>query len=275
MKKSNLVRNILMLGLLFIFFSCDKDEFINDNSENSISTSDKTKENSKEVVIYGPKIEIGKGYAFSWIRVDNNVTPIEIGIEMTPSVLVNLPKDSDFTKAVVIPLPKKAIEITPFNHIGINWVPENFSDIENLRKAHFSFHFYTITLAERMKIPAWSDETEEEFSNYPQKNYMPADYFPLTNGIGSYAMTGRHWLPQDPKNTFPSSHIFALGTYDGKFVFMDPIATLDLLNSGEEINNFISQPLYYPINKPFPREYTIFVNNNKNRCVTLHNFIHR
>lgn len=264
-----------MFGLLFILFSCDKDEFINSNSENSISTSGNTKENSKEIIIYGPEVEVGNGHAFSWIRLENNLTPLEIGVEMTSKVLENLPENSDFKKAIVIPLPKKATEITPFNHIGINWIPENYSDIEHLKKAHFSFHFYTIPLEKRKVIPAWSTETDEKFSLYPRKNYMPSDYSPLVKGIGSYAETGRHWLPNNTEKYTSFTHIFALGTYNGNFVFMDPIVNFEVLKSGEKIKNTISQPLYYPINKPFPREYTISIKNNTNHCVTLRNFIHR
>lgn len=275
MKKSELLRKFLMVGLLFIFFSCDKDEFINDNSGKSIPVSDIGGENNKELILLGPKVAMGNGSVFSWVRIVNNLTPVEIGIEMTPEVLNNLPKESGFINPVIVPLPDIATEITPFNHIGINWNPENFSDIQSFKKAHFIFYFYTISLNDRKLIPAWSEETELAFSTYPPKNYMPADYVPLIKGIGSYAETGRHWLPQDPKRYSPFSHTFTFGTYKGELVFMSQVVSFEFLKSVEKTNNLISQPLYYPINKPFPKEYAIFINKNENYSISLKNFNHR
>lgn len=63
-EKSNLMRKNSHVRTFIYTFSCDKDEFINSNSENSISTSGNTKENSKEIIIYGPEVEVGNGHAF-------------------------------------------------------------------------------------------------------------------------------------------------------------------------------------------------------------------
>lgn len=275
MKKSNLLGKILMVGLLFIFFSCNKDEFINDNSDKSILVSDIGDENNRIATFVGPKVVMGNGYAFSWIRIIDDNTPLEIGIEMTPEVLNNLPKDSGFKDPVIIPLPEIATETTPFYHIVITWNPEGFSNIENFKEAHFNFYFYTIPLGDRLTIPAWSEETDVHFSTYPPKNYMPADYFPMIKDIGSYAETGRHWLLGDPKNYSPLSHTLTYGTYEGKIVFMNPIATFALVKSGIETKNNISQPLYYQVNKPYPKEYTITLNKNDQYTVYLTNFIRR
>lgn len=275
MKKSNLLGKALIVGLLFIFFSCDKEEYVNEDSGSSGAASQTTKESSSDNVIYGPETPLGNGFAKSWVRMNNYQIPLEIGIEMSSGVLNDLPENGDFSKSVIITLPKIATEITAFNHIGINWIPERFSDIESFKKGHFDFHFYTISLAERMQIPEWSEELDSKFSTYPQKNYMPVDYAPLLKGVGSYAQTGRYWLPGNSDNYLPFAHTLALGTFNGKFVFISPIVTLEFLKSGKVVNSSFSQPLNYPINQLFPREYNIYIAKNGNYTVSLGNFIHR
>lgn len=277
MKKSKLLLGkILIVGFLFMFFSCEKEEFINNGSEQNVSKLGIPEDIIADKIFLGPKIEVGNGYANSWIRVNQYSLPMEIGVEMTPEVLVNLPNDSDFIKPIIIPLPKIATELTPFNHIGINWNPDNYSDITNFNESHFGFYFYTISISERMRIPAWSQETDIKFSAYPPRNQMPYDYFPILKGIGSYAEKGRLWLSGNSQNYIPLSHTLALGTYSEAFTFINLIVTTDFLEKGKQpINNSFSQPLFYPIQKLFPREYTIYTTKNGNYCVSLVNFAHR
>lgn len=275
MKKSKLLSKILIVGLLFIFFSCDKDEIINDNSDKSIQVSDIGEESERIATFIGPKVAVGNGYVISWIRVINNQTPWEIGIDITSGVLEDLPKDSGLIEPAIIPLPDIAEKLTPFNHISITWNPENFSDIPGFEQAHFNFYFHTIPIGDRMSIPVWSEETDPSFSTYPPRNHLPKNYSPLIKGIGSYAEIGRHWLSTDSKSYLPLAETFSFGTYDGKLIFMDPIVTLSVLKSGEEIIKPIPQPLYHSGNNPLPREYKISISKNENRTVALRNFLLR
>ena len=265
-----------MIGLLFMFFSCDKEEFVNNDSGQSVSKSNIPENSNADEIFLGPEIEMGKGSVNSWIRVNHNSLPVEVGIEMTPEVFIDLPKDSDFGKPIIVPLPKIATELTPFNHVGINWSPGNYSDIESFNEEHFRFYFYTISLAERMLIPAWSLETDIKFSTYPSKNQMPYNFFPILKGPGSYAEKGRLWLSGNSGDYTPFSHTLALGTYNGDFTFINLMVTSKFLTTGEQpLNNSYSQPLSYPINKLFPREYNIYTTKKGNYCVSLGNFMHR
>jgi len=141
MKKSKLLGRILVVGLLFILFSCDKEETISNDSERNDSKYGILGEINTDKVFLGPEIAVGNGRAHSWITINPYLTPVEVGVEMTPEVLRNLPKDTDFSKPIIIPLPKIATDLTPFNHIGINLSPENSSDIESFREEYFSFYF--------------------------------------------------------------------------------------------------------------------------------------
>lgn len=277
MKKSKLLLGkILIVGILFMLFSCDKEEFINNDSGQNVSKSGIPEDINADKIFLGPEIEVGNGYVHSWIRVNHYSLPMELGVEMTPKVLINLPKDSDFSKPIIIPLPKIATELTPFNHIGINWNPDNYSDIESFKEGHFSFYFYTLSVAERMRIPAWSLDTDIKFSTYPPKNQMPYDYLPVIKGPGSYAEKGRLWLSGNSENYVPLSNTLAMGTYNGAFTFINPIVTFKFLVTGEQpFNASYSQPLSYPIDSLFPREYNIYTTKKGNYCVSLGNFLHR
>lgn len=275
MKKSYLLRKILLVGLLFVIFSCDKEEFTSDATENSSKKSNVTKIDGVEATFFGPEVAVGNGFVHSWISFNKFQIPLEIGIEISPEVFDNLPPNSDFDKSLIVPLPVVAQEATPFDHIEINWNPENYSTIPGFKTAHLDFHFYLIPLAERMDIPVWSEDTEADFSLYPAKDYMPWDYAPITKEAGSFERMGRYWLSKSYDNTTTLTYTMALGTFKGAYVFICPVSSLNVLKSDLKINETISQPLNYPVNKLFPREYNVFINNKGNNCITLSNFVTR
>ncbi|HSD14439.1 MAG TPA: hypothetical protein VLB74_07300 [Flavobacterium sp.] len=269
MKNGSFIRKILFVGLLLVFFSCDKDEYSNNSPEGTASTG-------KDIVnpiIYGDEVEVGKGTVKSWISVDEFGKPLEIGIEMTPSVLENLPIDSDFEKTPIIPIPKEASVLTAFDHIGLNWNPDNYSTISGFKVPHFSVYFYLISENERKGIPEWSEETDPLFSFYPPKNHMPAVYSPIDKAEGSLATIGRHWLNQyeGPLET----HTLRLGTFNGRFAFVNPVVALDFLKSEKKANGSIPQGVENPSNNMLPREYHIYTNEKGNYSISLGNFINR
>lgn len=269
------MRNILLVGILLSFFACDDVENPTVNSEKKVSGYGMPGEGNISEIILGKELILGNGYVHSWISLDKFDVPIEIGIEMTPQAIENLPEDSDFKKPFQIPLPEVAQLTTPFDHIGLNWSPENFSDIKGLDKAHFGIHFYMISEDERNEIPAWSLESEAQFTKYPPKFYMPVDYIPLEKQVGSVEKVGKHWMEANPFNESPFEHIMSLGTYNGQFIFISPLVSIDYLKSALKTNNSFSQPRYYPTNKLYPKEYNIYVNNKGNYCISLSNFITR
>nr|WP_294936679.1 hypothetical protein [uncultured Flavobacterium sp.] len=274
MKKSYHWRAILLTGLLFVLFSCDKDEITNSDTGKMIPMSEESERGPEISVVYGPDIQVGPGIVHSWISFNRFDIPLEIGVEMTPEVLNDLPADADFEKDIVIPLPGIAKERTAFDHIKIAWSPKNYSTIDGLAPSHFNFYFFMISEAERMQIPAWSEETEIYFANYPPKNFMPLDFVPVIKSGGSYEFIGRYWLPLVPEKG-PLTHTMVLGTYDGAYIFISPVSTFEFLKLNNKATRSLSQPLLYHANKLFPREYNIYTNERGNYCVTLGNFIRR
>lgn len=271
MKNRYHLRKILLVGFVFMCFSCDKEEFTGNNLEKSNGTS----KSNATLILNGPEIAVGNGLVHSWISLDSYKKPIEIGIELTSGTFENLPDKSDFKKPVNIPLPKYALEATAFNHIGLNWSPENFSTIEGFKEAHFDVHFYLISESKRLSIPEWSEETDPKFSNYPPKYAMPFDYSPIIKRSGSFATIGRYWLSDTQMGASLNNHTIAMGTFDGSLVFIDPVVTLNFLKSEKKVNDSFSQAVNNPLNNLLPREYNIYTNAKGNYCISLGNFIRR
>src|SRR5687768_6211300 len=69
-------------------------------------------------VFKGPVVQIGDGHARSWIRINHDGMPEEIGVELTDAAFNSLPEHDT---PLLLPLHKKAQEVTPFDHIGFNY----------------------------------------------------------------------------------------------------------------------------------------------------------
>lgn len=111
---------------LFFLFSCSQDEMINSDLQKNAAQSLTGKISAGKLNVFkGPQVALGYGKVRSWISIDSNGHPNEIGIEMTLEAFKNLTIDESKTlppehATIVIPLHLKATQSTPFNHIGLN-----------------------------------------------------------------------------------------------------------------------------------------------------------
>jgi hypothetical protein len=74
-------------------------------------------------IFRGPEVTMGNGKANTFFKTDNNNTPLEIGFEMTKEALTGLPQDPADRAAstFILQLDQKAKDLTPFEHLVINW----------------------------------------------------------------------------------------------------------------------------------------------------------
>ena len=87
-------KTIIVLGSLFFLFSCSQDEMVNNDAQESTSLALTAKMSSKKLNVFkGPQVALGYGKVRSWISVDSNGFPDEIGIEITPDAFKNLTMD--------------------------------------------------------------------------------------------------------------------------------------------------------------------------------------
>ncbi|MFV8327134.1 DUF5602 domain-containing protein [Flavobacterium sp. ZS1P14] len=274
-------KKIIGLVSLFFLFSCSQDEMISgDLLQNSVQMLSAKTSATKLTVFKGPQVALGYGKVRSWISVDSNGHPTEIGIEITPEAFNNLTTNSKTLlpegETIVVPLQLKATELTPFDHIGLNWNPHGHEPVGVFDVPHFDIHFYMIPAEEQLAIPAWSPETDASFNNYPPIGYMPADYFTPPGPATAEPQMGKHWLPINLGAYLPFSKIMIYGSYNGKFTFVEPMITLEYLLSNVDFSASYSQPEHFEKAGNYPTKYNIYHDAiSGNTYVTLSDFVAR
>jgi len=276
-------KKLILIGLLLLLFSCSQDELLNNDSlkttSNSLSISEKM--SKKDYIVFkGPKIAIGNDSVRSWFKVSKDEIPIEIGIEMTPGAFGGLPDDSNVEgPTYVLPLHLKAKQLTLFKHIGINWQNHGHGGGPNNNAfiaPHFDFHFYMISNEERLAIPNWcSCPADAAFNIYPPSGFMPLGYATPPGQGSVYGQMGKHWLPL-PFNYLPFTKVMVYGTYNGKLIFLEPMATRDYLLSNVDFSGPYAQPLYFEKAGYYPTKYNIFHDSKTgNTNITLSEFVYK
>ena len=260
-----------------LFFSCKKNVSESNPAANE-ETATTTKVNPAEQIntFKGPEVSVGNGKVRSWIRINHLNEPIELGLEFTPGALEELPdhEEGEAHPHWDIPFHQKVKDVTPFDHLNVNWNPEGHPPVF-FGVQHFDVHFYMTTESERMTIPAWSPATDVLFNTYPPAGYMPANYSTPPGAVGAEAAMGKHWLPPPP--TFlPFSHVMILGTYNGHFTFIEPMVTLNYLQSGQSASKDYSQPQKFEKEGNYPTKYNVWKDESTgHHFVSLSHFVWR
>lgn len=276
-----LLKKMVLLGSLLFLYSCSQDEMINPDLQTNTSKSFTVKANAIKLNVFkGPQVTLGYGKVRSWISVDSNDNPNEIGIEITREALLNPERDKNSSppagSTIVIPLHQKANRLTPFNHIGLNWNPNGHEPEHVFDVPHFDIHFYMISVEEQQAIPEWSPSTNELFNNYPPLGYMPADYFTPPDAATAEAQMGKHWLPVNLGDYLPFSKIMIYGSFNGNFIFVEPMITLEYLLSNEEFSLNYSQPEHFAKAGNYPTKYNIYHDTvTGSTFITLSDFVSR
>src|SRR5215210_2192565 len=106
--KSPIIIWLLLFCSGILLCSCEKIDFLRNHGNHS-----------SDLDIYkGTAVDLGKGKASSWITVSHLGAPVELSVELDNESLYGLP-DTNFS--VTVPLPVRAKELTPFDHIAIEW----------------------------------------------------------------------------------------------------------------------------------------------------------
>jgi len=274
---------VSLLGLIFVVLACSPSEELTTsnellNEEQNVSFNKKVAE--KLNVFKGPEVQYSKGKARSWISVNNEGFPVEIGIELTSGVFSNLTAlETGHELTTVLPLHYKAKELTPFEHIGLNFQPDGHGPV--FWSEHFDFHFYTITNEERLAIPPYDANDQsivDAYNAFPDMTKMPSDYFKFPFAGGAYPKMGKHWVPQDWQTGYdPFTHVMILGSYNQKNNFIEPMVTVDYLLSDSEFSGAYSQPTTFEeAGNNYPTAYNIYHDSETGSVyISLSNFIKR
>ena len=280
-KSGTLLKKMMLLGSLFFLLSCSQDEMIATDLQTNTAKPFNVKTNAIQLNVFkGPQVTLGYGKVRSWISVDGDHNPVEIGIEITKEALLQPERDKKTApmagSTIVIPLHLKAQQLTPFDHIGLNWNPHGHEPEQVFDVPHFDIHFYMISVEEQMAIPEWSLSTNELFNNYPPLGYMPADYFTPPDAATAEGQMGKHWLPANLPDYLPFSKIMMYGSFNGEFIFVKPMITLDYLLSNAASSVAYSQPDHFAEAGNYPTKYNIYHNEiTGNTYITLSDFVAR
>lgn len=272
------MKKLVLIGSFLLFLSCTEDELTTNDSPRTKSSSLTERVSSEKANVFkGPEVEVGNGIVRSWISVKRESgIPDEIGIVLTPGALTGLPNEGEHGAKFLIPLHLKARQLTPFDHIDLNWNPNGHPPSGVFDVPHFDVHFFLISIAEQLAILDWSPITDAAFNNYPPPGYMPSDYVTAPGPVTAEAQMGKHWSPQNLGEHMPFSKTMIYGSYDGKLNFIEPMVTLDYLESNQNFIASYSQPIYFEKAGNYPTKYNIRHDSNTgNIYITLSDFVYR
>lgn len=263
MKTSFFTSSVIIAAMMLSTSSCYKEPMPELQPATTVAKSKAGKSN----VFKGPVVQIADGHARSWIRINHDGQPEEIGVELTDAALMSLP---DENVPLVLPLHMKAKEATPFDHIGFNFMAHGHFPPGVFDVPHFDVHFYMQSVQERMAIPAVSPATLPLFMLAPPAGYMPVSYTPG----GPEARMGTHWAPPPP--TFlPFTRVMIYGTYNGALTFIEPMVRITHLQGAGSTNPYL-QPTKFAKAGNYPTVYNVYKDNQTgNHYVTLSNFVYR
>lgn len=252
----NLVRITMLaflLPLMTFIQSCQKDELVNKRGESSVSGSSELKSQGSNT-FYGPSVPLGNGVARAWIKVDGNGNgdPVAVGIELSEKALENLPEVST---SFVLDFPKNKGG-NFYNHMLVDWNPHGHLPFYGA--PHFDFHFYWISVEERLAI---GPENSPLFDVMPAEMYIPENYMKVPGGV---PQMGAHWVdlmaPEFTGGEFTRTMIW--GSYDGEFIFVEPMITTEFLLTHPDEVISMSQPDAVQVSGWYPMQYSVVYSEN-------------
>ena len=231
----------------------------------AIACSDSTTAVDKSALVYGPTVSFAQGSARSWVQLDATGTASAIGIAMTETALSGLPTTvsgpSPTALMASLPLPAEAAG-TGFDHAELGWNPLGHEPAPIYGLPHFDMHFYTVSAATQQAIlpndPQWATKA----ANLPGAAFVPAGYVspPPPLAASAVPQMGVHWTdvksPEFNGQVFSSTFIF--GSWDGQYIFLEPMITKAYLDSHPaNATRNIPQPAQWAKPGSYPTTYTV------------------
>jgi uncharacterized protein len=201
---------------------------------------------------YGPAMAVGNGIVRTYVVIDKDGgAPLEVGVAMSESALEGLPKPTrmahnsdnvhEHLDSHVYDLPMPAKNPTPYKFVELDWNPGGHEPPTVYDTAHFDFHFYRVDKTVRDAIdPTLVGEAQfvVKSGNLPPEAQR-SPFFQALAAPGAPIMAvprmGTHWVdvrtPElqrllgQPDKYRPFSTTFLHGSWDGQFIFDEPMIT--------------------------------------------------
>ena len=205
----------------------------------------------------GSAQRIGNGTVRTYVLYDpaNRSVPIEVGIALSAKALEDLPApmaghgatdamSSHFdTHERLLAMPEQ--NPTPYKFIQFNWNPGGHEPPGVYDAAHFDFHFWTVGNDVRESIVPENSDFAAKGGRLPEEQFRSQFY--VDNATAAHAPAavvtvpkmGMHWLdvrsPElqglvgHPERAQKFTKTYIYGSWDGKFVFDEPMITREYL----------------------------------------------
>jgi hypothetical protein len=195
---------------------------------------------------YGIPVRLGDGTARTYVLVDTRGrdVPLEVGVALSEGAMEGLPAALGGTgheSTVVNLLSLPALNPTPYRFVELDWNPAGHEPAAIYGVPHFDFHFYTVSRETRRSIVPTDPRYAEAAASFPAAEFRPPFYVDAATAAGApaWAVTvpqmGLHWFdvrsPElqaalgNPAGYQPFTRTFIKGTWDGRFIFDEPMIT--------------------------------------------------
>ena len=227
----------------------------------------------KARVVYGNAKSLGNGSARVFVTLDAHKRPASIGVAITESAMTGLPMNpvppSPSAATLILDLPKEA-KSSGYDHVMLDWNPNGHEPDQVYTHPHFDFHFYTISEKEQMSIMPTAPDFENRASRVPDAKFAPPGYVAahtLMNASAAAAtipMMGLHWIDGGAHELHGQmfTTTFLWGSYDGKFIFIEPMITKAYIESAKtapsnELVMALGAPAKYQRAGYYPAAYAV------------------
>jgi hypothetical protein len=230
--------------------ACAAAAFIACGSDNDITDA------NTPSVLYGAAQNLGNGTVRTYLVLDrdNPSTPVEIGVALSETAMDGLPPGVSSSDPMAnmhmytLTLPSQ--NPTPYKFVQFDWNPVGHEPAGVYTLPHFDFHFYTVPVSVRDGIMPSDPQYAAKAASYPASEFRPPFYIDAATAGNAPAaaaavpMMGLHWLdvrsPElqalagHPENAKPFTKTFIYGSWDGQFIFDEPMITRAYLMSKRE-----------------------------------------
>ena len=257
---------VLAVGTISLLQACQKDDQFNPQRDQVTLSNTESKVNSVNT-FYSSTLPIGNGVGRAWISENKNGEPVAVGVNFSEKALMNLPtKQTEY----VLVLPKNKGK-NFYTHVLLDWNPQGHEPEFAYGLPHFDVHFYIIPNEDRLAI---GPNDNIQFDNLPGAIYVP---FAYGRGPGGVPQMGVHWVdflaPEFNGGTFTKTFIW--GSYDGKFIFWEPMITRAYLLTHPNSITDIRQPDAYQSDGYYATQYKVSYSvSPKEYTVALMNLVY-
>lgn len=213
-------------------------------------------------MVVGPSQGLGNGNARTYVTLDGDGRPTEVGVRLSSTALEGLPQSGTM---LMLDLPDQAAT-TAFDHVMLNWNPQGHDPVELFGKPHFDVHFDMVDMATMHAIDPNDPDYAAKAEHLPEAKYVPQDYAVAPDvPVAAQAVPGMgvHWFDASDTSLVPGTydfqHILLNGSWDGRHTFYEPMVTTEFLMSGPDMEQPLKQPQAFQKTAYYPTTYAIDV----------------